>query len=187
MPDSVHWLDPRVGFVLNDARWLYAMLYESQNPKTIENRHVKLAAGWYAVSLSQAAHTSIADDIAFKKEFPHFKGALAYTKGVVHGAVRIDRSLPQAQCAESRWSLADYKIANIVSHTLLFDPRDSVPVRGMYPSSRSHTRARPLLKRRCTERACARPTQAIWVRLHWTSVRGGSCGPRPYEQRTPGN
>lgn len=133
------------GFVLNDARWLYAMLYESQNPKTIENRHVKLAAGWYAVSLSQAAHTSIADDIAFKKEFPHFKGAMAYTKGVVHGAVRIDRSLPQIQCAESRWSLADYKIANIVSHTLLFGPRDSVPVRGMYPSSRSHTRARPLL------------------------------------------
>lgn len=160
------------GFSLNDSRWLFGMLHTTQNPKVIENRAIRFAPGWYAVSLTQNAYTGITEEMEFRTEFPRYPGPLFYEKGRVLGLVRIGHSLPQAACKGHRWGAREYAVANIITEVLPFDsPGPSVRANfGTFPLKHSadDVRARAKIEaaaghRRKTNAQAALPEQrGVW-------------------------
>lgn len=110
------------GFVLNDARWLYAMLFaKGDSQKILENRDFRFREGWYAVSLAHKTRISTrGEEEAFIKRFPAYKGHLNYERGVVHGLVCISHAVNREECAHNEWAHAKYRFGNVISHVIPF-------------------------------------------------------------------
>lgn len=109
------------GFALNDSRWLFAMLHiEDETSKIIENRAFRMTPGWYAVSLSERAATSVVDEVEFRRAYPSYPGPMAYQKGRVLGLVRVGHSLPHSFCNKSEWADSTYEVCNIITEVLPF-------------------------------------------------------------------
>ena len=110
------------GFALNDSRWLYAMLHvEDETSKVIENRAFRMTPGWYAVSLSERAATSVVDEIELRRTYPMYPGPMGFKRGRVLGLVRVGHSLPNSMCARSEWADSSYEVCNIIIEVLLFE------------------------------------------------------------------
>jgi hypothetical protein len=115
------------GFCLNDSVLAWAMLQNTTNPKIIECRQFVMPAGWYAVSLTQNSYTRIDHELEYRDTDPTFPSPVSFPRGQVLGVVRIGYSLPQAMCAKNRWSVADYAVANVITHVIPFSLYDGGP------------------------------------------------------------
>lgn len=120
-------------FCLNSHILAWAMLHGTKKPKVIENRQITMAPGWYGVSLSLTTHTSIPEELQYRKLEPSFPGTFHFTKGQIIGLVKIGYSLPQAACAKDTiWAVSSYKIGNIITEVLPFDKPFGPKVRGNF-------------------------------------------------------
>lgn len=120
-------------FVLNDSTLAYGMLHSTTDPKFIENRQVAFRAGWYGVSLSQTAHTSVGHEFEYRDREKDFPSPVAFTRGQILGVVRIGYSLPQAMCSKNRWAAAQYAVGNIITEVIPFSLYDPGPhIRGNF-------------------------------------------------------
>ena len=123
MADSVETVTH--GFCLNDSILAYGMLHSQRDPKIIENRQVAFKPGWYAVSLTGTAHTSIRDETEYRKKEPGYKGPLGWATSNVLGLAKVGYALPYDECKHNHWASSSYKVCNIITEVLPF-PRDDV-------------------------------------------------------------
>ena len=146
------------GFGLNDSRWIHGLLYAKDNPIVIENCSRRMDTGWYAVSLTLNSYTAVADEIAFRKEFPGYRGPLFYKTGRALGLVKVGYALPQEACEGHRWSSDQHAVANIITETLLFD--------SVGPPVCANFGTYPLKGAQAAVRKCAKAGVAANLRRH---------------------
>lgn len=116
-------VDVHHGFVLKDPCDLWAMLYEDIEGmiKIIENRPGTICPGWHAVSYSKDPRVLTVRALsAFRDMHPNFPSPSVFRPGHVHGLVRIGWTLPHERVAHSRWAVAGYPCANIITEVLPF-------------------------------------------------------------------
>lgn len=89
--------------------------------KDIENRHTRLAPGWYGVILGKGTKGVTRDRYDECKSklpnmlIPDWASACAQrNKGKLVGVVKISHSLPYEYCKESEWSVGP--VCNVISH-----------------------------------------------------------------------
>jgi len=121
-------------FALNNPILAAAILKGIQN---VENRNFRIQPGWYAVSVTAGAYSSVEEEVTLREEFPELPSYIELGRGEVHGCVRIGHSLPTS-VVNARWVDARYKVANVVTHVLPFAgfPSNGVPARanfGIWP------------------------------------------------------
>ena len=123
------------GFSFNDSRLVYALLNaETGNQRVVLSSWTPLARGWYAISLTNNAYTSVQDEHVFRREFRLYPGPLVYVRGCVHGMDKVGYTLPQKACAGNRWAEPLLPFANIITQTILFDyPGAAVRDKGCGP------------------------------------------------------
>lgn len=133
------------GFVLKGFDLVFSMLNGERdedgehilNSKTIENRHGRLAPGWYAVILGKGTKSVTKErydrcrSLLPNMLIPEWNAAdtkewLAFRKGCAVGAVRVAHSLPHNLCKDSPW--AEGPVCNIIAEAGWFDR--PVPTRG---------------------------------------------------------
>jgi hypothetical protein len=91
-----------------------------EKSKDIENRHSRLAPGWYGVILGKGAATRECYDECKKQlvgmNMPPWNWSeLRRYKGCVVGVVKIAHSLPYEFCKESPWAIED-RVCNIIEY-----------------------------------------------------------------------
>lgn len=134
------------GFCLSDAVWIHGMLFNTTDPKVIENRHFVMPAGWFAVTLTQSAYTRVEHELKYRDTDPTFPSPVSFPRGQVLGVVKVGYSLPQAMCSKNRWSVAEYSIANVITHSIGFSLYDPGPhVRGNFGTFPLSTEAKEAL------------------------------------------
>lgn len=122
-------------FVLNGMPWAWSMLegqkvYSSDasggytvsiKSKSIENRRVRLAPGWYAVILGKGRDGDTRENYEMCKailpemKMPSFNWpGLKFRRGCVVGIVKITHSLPYEWCKSSSWA-SGAAVCNIIS------------------------------------------------------------------------
>lgn len=104
------------GITLSNPAWPWLITH---GHKIIENRQVKLQAGWYAVHTGALAHCSIMVELPLIKEFK-MPSVFGMENGVVTGLCKIATSVGYEQCKNNRWACAEYKICNIISEVIPF-------------------------------------------------------------------
>lgn len=133
------------GFTLSSPHWAWLIL---NGYKTIENRQVRFARGWYAVQVGAAAYTTIGEELKYRQEFK-MPSVLTMKKGVVHGLCKIEAGIPYEHCKKSRWAVSEYKICNVITEIIPFDEGETVPARGQlgtWPLKESEEHVRYLAK-----------------------------------------
>ena len=122
------------------------MLHSTKNIKCLENRQVVFAPGWYAVSLTQSAYTRVEHELEYRDTDPTFPSPVSFPRGQVLGVVKVGYSLPQAMCSSNRWSVPDYAVANVITHSIGFSLFDAGPhVRGNFGTFPISTEAQAAL------------------------------------------
>lgn len=116
-------------FVLKGHDLVWAMLEGARCPasgallssKDIENRHVRLAPGWYGVILSKSTtgltrtrYQETRDRLPGMHMPPWNWHGLEKYMGCVVGVVKISHSLPPELCKESVWATGP--VCNVISH-----------------------------------------------------------------------
>lgn len=121
-------------FVLNGFQWAWAMLEgEKEIPddneddyptsiksKGIENRHCRLAPGYYGVILGKGKKGATQDNYDMvKKLLPNMKMpirscGLKHFRGCVVGVVKVEHALPYDWCKDSPWANG-MPVCNIIS------------------------------------------------------------------------
>ena len=123
-------------FVLNGVCWAWSMLEGEKvvaddksmdqpqithiDSKYIENRHGRLASGWYAVILGKGskgdtkAHYEMCTSLLPNMEMPSESSQLKRSRGCVVGIVKVSHSLPYEMCKDSPWANGA-KVCNIIS------------------------------------------------------------------------
>ena len=135
-------------FVLNGFCWAWSMLEgekvfpnddESEDPshidsKYFENRHGRLAPGWYAVILGKGrkgdtkAHHDMCKFLLPKMEMPPLGWSqLKFRRGCVVGVVKISHSLPYEICKNSPWANG-MPVCNVISQAGWIDK--PIPCKG---------------------------------------------------------
>lgn len=133
------------GFVLNGFPLVFSMLNGERNEdgseilssKVIENRHGRLAPGWYAVILGKGVNGQtkarydsclqiLPNMLIPEWSAPGLREWLKRNKGCAVGAVRIAHSLPFDCCKDSPW--AEGKVCNIIAEAGWFDR--PIPTKG---------------------------------------------------------
>lgn len=133
------------GFTLSAPHWAWLIL---KGHKIIENRQVRFAPGWYAVHVGLMAHTSVVEEVKYHKELG-MPSMMSAKNGHVGGVCKIEVGVPYEQCKKSRWAIADYKIANIITEVIPFDDGETVKARGnlgAWPLRESQERVNALTK-----------------------------------------
>jgi hypothetical protein len=95
----------------------------SINSKYIENRHTRLAPGWYGVILGKGSKgVTLERHRQCQEKLPSMTlpsmghDAIKRRKGCVVGIVKIAHSLPHEYCEDSPWAVEEYPVCNIISH-----------------------------------------------------------------------
>lgn len=91
-----------------------------ETSKDIENRHSRLAPGWYGVIIGKGDTTRECYDACKQKligmNMPPWNWVeLKKRKGCVVGVVKIAHSLPYELCKESPWAIED-RVCNIIEY-----------------------------------------------------------------------